>query len=129
MPKKTMPPFVIYLFFIIGVISAIGFRVIIVLNYFDPDWSRIVWYIAVIGYIAFFLYRFVITERRRKTIARYDLIQKLEKNACLTDEDREANLYLLRSLDRSLEKYNYGIIFLLSVLAVAADIILSLIKS
>ena len=61
-------------------------------------------------------------------IDKFQLIEKVKENACLTDEDREVVLYLLSSVKASLEDLNYAIIFLLSVIAVAADLILSAIK-
>ena len=61
-------------------------------------------------------------------IDKFQLIEKVKENACLTDEDREVVLYLLSSVKASLEDVNYAIIFLLSVIAVAADLILSAMK-
>lgn len=61
-------------------------------------------------------------------IDKFRLIEKVKENACLTDEDREVVLYLLSSVKASLEDLNYAIIFLLSVIAVAADLILSAMK-
>jgi hypothetical protein len=43
----------------------------------------------------------------------------------LTDKDREVVLYLLSSVKYSLEDINYAIIFLLYVIAIAADLFLS----
>ena len=115
----------IYGFFVLGLISAIAFRAIIVLQRIEPAWIRPVWYIGTIGYFLFFLYRYIITRRRKKAIREFELIEKVKANACLTDKDRELVLYLLQSVKSSLEDVNYAIIFLLSVMAIIADIILS----
>ena len=115
----------IYGFFVLGLISAIAFRAIIVLQRIEPAWIRPVWYIGTIGYFLFFLYRYIITRRRKKAIREFELIEKVKANACLTDQDRELVLYLLQSVKSSLEDVNYAIIFLLSVMAIIADIILS----
>lgn len=115
----------IYGFFVLGLISAIAFRAIIVLQRLEPAWIRPVWYIGTIGYFLFFLYRYIITRRRKNAIREFKLIEKVKANACLTDQDRELVLYLLQSVKSSLEDVNYAIIFLLSVIAIIADIILS----
>lgn len=123
-----VPQSVIYAFFVLGLVSAIAFRGIIVFQHLEPTWVRPVWYIGTIGYFFFFLYRYMITKKRKHTIAHYQLIEKLKANACLEDEDREAALYLLSSIKFSLEDINYALIFILSVLAIVADIALTVMK-
>lgn len=124
----TLPPSVIYCFFALGIISAIAFRAIIVFQRIEPAWVRPVWYLGTTGYMVFFLYRYYISEKRKKTIERFQLIEKVKANACLTDEDREVVIYLLSSIKKSPENVNYFIIFLLSVVAIVVDICLSLFR-
>jgi hypothetical protein len=119
---------VIHAFFFIGVFSAVAFRVIIVLQHVEPAWVRPVWYAGVIGYIFFFLYRYYISKKRKKAIRDYDLIGKLKANVCLSDDDRDVVIYLLSSIIKSMEDLNYYIIFILSLLAIAADIAISAMK-
>jgi predicted tellurium resistance membrane protein TerC len=120
----TLPKYIIYGFFSIGLLSAITFRAIIVFQHVEPTWVRPVWYIAVAGYFLFFMYRFWISQKRKKAIKDYQLIEKVKANACLTDDDREVVLYLLSSIKVSLEDINYAIIFLTSIIAVVADLVL-----
>ena len=120
-----VPKYIIYIFFTLGLISAIAFRAIIVFQRIEPSWIRPVWYIGTIGYFLFFLYRYIITKKRKKAINEFQLIEKVKANACLTDEDRKIVLYLLTSVKSSFEDINYAIIFLLSILAIVADIFLS----
>jgi hypothetical protein len=128
-PKPhTVPKSVIYAFFVLGLISAIAFRGIIIFQHLEPTWVRPVWYIGTIGYFFFFLYRYMISKKRKHTIASYQLIEKLKANACLAEEEREAVLYLLASIKFSLEDINYALIFILSVLAIVADIVLTIMK-
>jgi len=122
-----VPKYVTYGFFSIGLFSAIAFRAIIVLQHMEPNWVRPVWYFGVVGYILFFLYRFEITKKRKKAISDYGLIEKVE-NKTLSAEDRKVLLYLLSSIKVSLEDMNYALIFFLSIVAIAADIILSVVK-
>ena len=120
-----LPRYVIYGFFILGLLSAIAFRAIILFQRLEPSWVRPVWYIGTIGYFFFFLYRYAITKKRKGAIEEFQLIEKVKTNACLTEQDREAVLYLLSSIRLSLEDINYAIIFILSLIAVAADLLLS----
>jgi len=121
----TVPGYVIYGFFVLGLLSAIAFRIIIVFQRIEPSWVRPVWYAGVLGYLVFFLYRYYISRKRKRAIRKFDLISKLRANACLSDEDREVVIYLLSSIQKSMEDLNYYIIFILSVLAIIADLAFS----
>jgi hypothetical protein len=123
-----VPKYVVYSFFLLGLVSAIAFRAIIVLQHLEPSWVRPAWYIGTAGYVLFFLYRYRITRKRKKAVEDFQLIEKLRDNACLQDEDREVLLYLLSSIRLSLEDINYAIIFVLSVIAVAADLVIIAMK-
>jgi len=124
----VVPKYVIYGFFILGLLSAIAFRAIILFQRLEPLWVRPVWYIGTGGYFFFFLYRYAITKKRKSAIEGFGLIEKVKANACLTEQDREVVLYLLSSIRFSLEDINYAIIFILSLIAVAADLLLSAIR-
>jgi hypothetical protein len=123
-----VPKYVVYSFFLLGLVSAIAFRAIIVLQHLEPSWVRPVWYIGTAGYVLFFFYRYRITRKRKKAVEDFQLIEKIRTNACLQDDDREVLLYLLSSIRLSLEDINYAIIFVLSVIAVAADLVLIAMK-
>jgi len=73
----------------------------------------------------FFVCRYHISSRRKRTIAETGLIEKLRAGDSLTPEDREAALYLLNSIRKSPEDWNYLGIFILSIAAIALDAILS----
>ncbi len=123
-----VPKYVTYGFFLIGLFSAIAFRAIIILQRMEPNRVRPVWYFGIVGYIFFFFYRFEITKKRKKAISDYALIEKVESKTPLSDEDRKVLLYLLSSIKVSLEDMNYALIFFLSIVAIAADIILAAVK-
>lgn len=124
----TVPKSVVNLFFTIGVISAIAFRVIIVFQYMAPAWVRPVWYVGVIGYFLFFLYRYYISQKRRCAVRKNDLVNKISKGEILDENEREVTIYLLNSLLKSKENLNYLIIFVLSFIVVAFDIVMILLK-
>lgn len=83
-----------------------------------------VWYMGITGYLLFFYYRYRISLKRKAAVRDYRLIEKLEGGEPLSDEDREVLTYLLKSIKVSLEDRNYELIFLLSILAIAADLAL-----
>ncbi len=122
---RTVHPSVINLFFLIGVLSACSFRVLIVFTHVAPQWFRPVWYFGTIGYLIFFLYRYRISRKRKHAIRDFALLDKLKRRETLTDAEREVTVYLLSSIAKSREDLNYLFIFVLSFLAVAADLILS----
>ena len=121
----TVPKSIIYGFFLLGLFSAIAFRIIIVFQHIEPSWVRPVWYAGVLGYLVFFLYRYSISKKRKKAITEYGLIEKMRADACLSEEDRAVVIYLLSSIKKSMEDMNYYIIFILSILAIIVDIIFS----
>ena len=123
-PPKIIPKPVILGFFTIGLLSSIAFRAIILFQKYSPGWVRPVWYFGVIGYMLFFMYRYKISLRRKGTIARTNLIEKLRSGTALSEDDRAAALYLLNSIHKSPEDWNYLAIFALSLAAIVLDIIL-----
>ena|SRR5437867_12742400 len=119
-----LPRPVIVAFFLLGLLSSVAFRAIILLQKFNPGWVRPVWYFGVVGYMVFFMYRYRISLRRKSAIEGSSLIQKLRSGADLTGADREAALYLLTSIQKSREDWNYLAIFVLSLIAIALDLVL-----
>ncbi len=124
-PKPhIVPRYVIYGFFLLGLASALAFRSIIVFQQLRPGWIRPVWYMGITGYLLFFYYRYRISRKRKQAVSDYNLIEKVEGGAELTPEEREVLTYLLSSIKVSMEDRNYRLIFILSILAIAADLAL-----
>ena len=122
---KTLPGYVINIFFILGLLSAVTFRILIVFQHVKQEYFRPVWYCGIIGYTFFFLYRYIISEKRKKAIEDYGLIPKVRKGDELSDEDRAVVIYCLSSIRNSRENYNYLFIFALSAVAVFLDLALT----
>ena len=119
------PIYKIYGFFLLGIATAIAFRALIVIDHVQPTWVRPVWYFGVLGNFVFFFYRFRVSEKRKRAVDEYQLIEKIQSGAVLTPMDREILVYILRSIKLSPENINYLIIFLFSLLAIALDLALS----
>jgi len=111
-----------YSAFVLGLSTAIALRAIIVLDHIQPGWVRPAWYFAVLGNFLFFYYRYQITEKRKKAVRDYQLIEKVEELDSLSEEDREVLIYLLNSIRKSPEHLNYLIIFVFSLVAIAIDL-------
>jgi len=127
MKSKTLPSWIINLFFVIGLVSALLFRLLIFFNYYYSWLARYVWYAGVTGYLLFFGFRYYISRKRRRTILQNDLIEKVAASD-MDDDYREEVIYLLQSIIKSKEMFNYVFIFAVSFLAIVLDIVLSLIK-
>ena len=127
--RKPLAKWIVNLLFVIGLLSAAAFRMLILFNYLSPALFRPVWYMAVVGYIIFFLYRYRIAEKRRHAISESGLVAKLQTGQDLTDEDQETLLYVVQSLMVSRENWNYFAIFVLSIIAIIADIVLNVTTS
>jgi hypothetical protein len=105
------------LLFVIGIIATIAYRIIIVLNYYSPIAVQIAWYIGTIGFVWYFAHRFKVENRRDILITKLELTKKIEKGVSLDKTEKEALVYILKSLQTSLSKWNYIAIFILSTLA------------
>ena len=121
---QTLPPAVINLFFVIGLMSALAFRALMAIKDLQPQLFRPVWYLGIIGYILFFGFRYSITEKRKKAISEYNLIAKLEKGEELSPNDRQVVTYILSSLQKSRENLNYLFIFATSAIAILLDLLM-----
>lgn len=117
-----LPQTVVDGFFVLGLFSALMFRILIVFTSWQPQWFRPVWYAGVLGYVFFFGFRYYISRKRRKVISDFRLLEKLEGGASLEEGEREALLYLVRSIRKSREILNYLFIFALSCLAILLDL-------
>jgi hypothetical protein len=122
---KEFPPSVINAIFALGLFSSICFRVLLIADQLYPTLVRPIWYFGVIGYCGFFWHRFRITRKRKRAIRGMDLIAKVNQDR-LGEEDIKAVSYILSSVDHSKEGINYLVIFILSVLAIAADLYLNI---
>jgi hypothetical protein len=122
---NLLPKPVIFGFFCLGLLSSVAFRAIILFQKLKPGWVRPAWYFGVIGYMLFFMYRYWISLRRKRVISRTGALEKLRTGDSLSPEDREGILYLLSSINKSQEDWNYLAIFILSVVAIAFDLLLA----
>ncbi|WP_456433275.1 hypothetical protein [Thermosulfuriphilus sp.] len=126
-PKHAIPrPFprwVPWAAFAIGITASVSYRLIIVAKHLDPAWIRPLWYVAVCGNSLFFLYRYIISQRRQKVVIERGILEKLKNGCCLSPEDCQAVRYLVYSTVITKEKWNYFVIFASTILAILFDLL------
>lgn len=105
------------LIFGVGITATICYRSIIILNHYSQFWVSVVWYIGTMGFIWYFAHRYRVENKREKLIEDKQLGMKIKNNEKLTQEDRDALVYVLRGLRTSKARWNYIAIFVFSILA------------
>ncbi|MFA6553046.1 MAG: hypothetical protein WCT27_01315 [Patescibacteria group bacterium] len=113
-------------FFWAGIIATFAYRIIVVLNYINSAWAQVAWYVGTIGFVAYFIHRFQISEKRSRIIRDYELMKKTD-SLPLPNEDRQAMKYIFGTLQSSKERWNYIFIFIISGLALITGVILDFI--
>lgn len=118
---KVLPRWTIHLFLWIGLTAGIAVRSLMLLNRCNPEAAIWLWRFAMFSYTVFFGYRYIIARRRRRVVTHHELIEKIEQLKNLDPITRDATVYILRSITRSKELFNYGFICLLSLVALVLD--------
>lgn len=116
------PAWVTWLAFGVGLTGAISLRLILLAKAYNPALISVFWYIGVCGNMLFFSFRSYITNRRRRIITELRLLEKLEAGTPLSREDLQALHYIVSSVYISKERWNYLVIFVCSLGAIAWDI-------
>lgn len=121
-PNKLSHQFYRELVFWVGIIATFAYRIIVILNQYSKTWVDIAWYIGTIGFVWYFAHRFRVENKRDKLVEEKNLAGKIESNAVLSADDRDALVYILKGLKTSKAKWNYIFIFVFSALALLYDI-------
>jgi hypothetical protein len=115
-------------FFLIGVIATVAVRLVTVLIDVNPVYGKAAWYIGIIGFFIFFIYKFKTDHERSVIIRRRALITKMSREDKLEKEDRESLAAILCALSSSKDKINYFFIFSSSAVALALALYFDFIK-
>lgn len=117
-----------WLFVVIGMIATISIRLVTILMNFNPFYAKVAWYIGVIGFLAFFIYKFKVSKARAKFIVQKGLINKIGNKEQLSKDDYDDLEGLLCGLASKKERINYFFIFVLSALALLLAIYMDFLK-
>ena len=60
-----------FIFFLIGIVATLAYRIIIILNFYDPLWVKISWYIGTVGFILYFGYLYNLQSKRADLATQY----------------------------------------------------------
>ena len=120
------PSAVKWSFFVIGIVATLAYRIIIILNLYDPIWVKISWYIGTGGFILYFGYLYNLQHKRSKLAIKYNLLDAVKGIKTIKGKQKEALRYIIKSNATSKAKWNSAVIFILSLLALIVGIVLDL---
>ena len=126
--KNCKDSFSSWIFFIIGLIATVAIRVVTVLMHMRPIYGKIAWYTGITGFLVFFVYKFRISRARAESIARHNLVEKINQKTQLESEDITLIGAILCGLSSKKEIVNYLFIFSLSALALILAIYMDFFK-
>jgi hypothetical protein len=105
------------IYFWIGILAAFAYRVIIVLNFFEPIWVKVAWYIGTIGFIFYFWSRYRVVKQYSRLIREQELVSAVKKSTGISKDQKQALSHIIESLRTTKAQHNYEIIFILSIIA------------
>ena len=115
------------IYFWLGIIATFSYRVIIVLNFFEPIWVKVAWYVGTIGFIFYFWSRYKVVKQFSSLIKEEKLVQAVLNAENISPNQKQALSHIVETLENTKAQFNYEIIFALSALALVAGIVLDFI--
>ncbi|MBT4857303.1 hypothetical protein HON52_03935 [Candidatus Uhrbacteria bacterium] len=112
------------LYFWIGILAAVAYRAIIVLNFFEPIWVKVAWYVGTIGFIFYFWSRYRVVKQFSKLIHEQKLVSAVKKAGNITTDQKQALSHIIETLRTTKAQLNYEIIFVLSIVALVIGVVL-----
>ena len=117
-----------WFFLFAGLIATIAIRVVNIAMDFSPFWAKVAWYIGVLGFLVYFLYKYRQHRVMRKFLVGSDIIQKLKKGNILSAEESKFLSSILCALRSRKDSTNYFFIFFTSALALLLGIYQDLLR-
>lgn len=111
-------------YFWLGLLATFSYRVIIVLNFFEPVWVKVAWYVGTIGFIFYFWSRYKVVKQFSMLIKEQELVAAVSEAENISEDQRQALAHVVETLSKTKAQVNYEVIFILSALALAAGIVL-----
>jgi hypothetical protein len=120
--------FASWIFFIIGLVATVAVRVVTVFMNINPVYGKIAWYVGVGGFLAFFIYKFKVSQSIANTINKRGLINKIKTQEPLSKEEHDLIANILCGLKSEKERINYFFIFFVSAIALILAIYFDFMK-
>ncbi len=111
-------------YFWLGLIATFSYRIIIVLNFYEPIFVKIAWYVGTIGFLIYFWNRYRVIKQFDRLIEEQKLVAAVKKAKGISSNQKKALAFIVQTLDTTKAQINYEAIFILSGLALVAGIIL-----
>ncbi|MCX7956737.1 MAG: hypothetical protein N2643_02435 [Endomicrobia bacterium] len=114
-------------FFVIGLIATIAIRAIgIFSNILGEIGVKISWYVGVVGFLLFFIYKYNFETKRRRIIFENAILEKISINSELEQKDKEVLGSLICSLISTKDAINYFVIFFTSAISLVIALLYDL---
>ena len=120
--KKCRDTAASWFFFFTGLLATIAIRAVNIFLDTSPLWAKISWYIGIVGFLLYFLYKFNQDRGLQKNIEKIQLSEKLLARASLSPADYEFLTLVVCKLKSKKDAINYFFIFFTSVLALLLGI-------
>ena len=117
-----------WVFFLIGLIATFAIRVVTVLMHLDPVYGKIAWYVGIIGFLLFFVYKFKVGHARARRVEESGLAEKISRNEPLDCNDYALINSILCGVGSMKERINFFFIFFLSALALILAVYMDFFK-
>jgi len=126
--KRCKDSGVSLIFFFIGLIATIAIRAVTVLIHINPIYGQIAWYIGVLGFFIFFIYKFKVDSARYQLIKDNKLVDKVLRTDNIEKEDRILISSVLCALSSNKDRINYFLIFASSAVALIIAVYFDFLK-
>lgn len=117
-----------WVLFFIALIAVISLRAMNLVLDTNPVFAKSLWYIGVIGFFIFFVYKFRYDQILQRELDNTGLKDKLLNKKELSEHDREVLGTIICKLSSKKDKINYFFIFVSSALALALAIYVDFIR-
>ncbi|MFC1623969.1 hypothetical protein ACFL28_01430 [Candidatus Omnitrophota bacterium] len=126
--KSCKEPVASWVFFFIALIAVVAIRAVNIVLNFNPTLAKILWYVGVVGFFIFFIYKFRYDQILHKELNKTGLKDKLLYKRELSGHDYEVLGTILCKLSSKKDKINYLFIFIFSGLALVLAIFVDFFK-
>ncbi len=120
--------FLSLIFFVIGLIATVAIRAVNFLHHYHAWYGKLAWYIGLLGFFLFFLYKFASDSRRSAFLKKSGLAEKIQTGQQLSPDDRRLLQEVFCSLRSRRDTINYFFIFLTSIVALLLGIYTDFVK-
>ena len=111
-----------WVFLFVGLIATISIRLVNFILHLNIVWAKVCWYIGVIGFTLYFVYKFIHYKALQKEIDSYGMLEKLSCKEKLGDADYDVLRSILCGFTSKESSINYFFIFLTSAIALIVGV-------